>query len=151
MIFDLKRVRFSQADAGQMHVYLNYAREHWVQPGENPRVGIILCSGRSEALVRYATDALPNKLLVREYLNSLPDERTLAAELERTRRQLESRQPAHVEQVGDQDGNAAFRATLLRQGTSRRIPESTAISGAASCHQYTFPAGGVQGTLSCRR
>lgn len=91
VIFDLKLGRFTHADAGQMHVYLNYAREHWVQPGENPPVGVILCSGKSEALVRYATDSLPNKLLVREYLTALPDEKLLSAELEKTRKQLEAR------------------------------------------------------------
>jgi predicted nuclease of restriction endonuclease-like (RecB) superfamily len=91
VIFDLKLGRFSHADAGQMHLYLNYAREHWVQPGENPPVGVILCSGKSEALVHYATDTLPNKMLVREYLTALPDEKVLAAELEKTRKQLELR------------------------------------------------------------
>jgi hypothetical protein len=91
VIFDLKLGRFTHADAGQMHLYLNYAREHWIQPGENPPVGVILCSSKSEALVRYATDALPNKLLVREYLTALPDEQILAAELEKTRKQLEAR------------------------------------------------------------
>ena len=72
-------------------MYLNYAREHWVQPGENPPVGVILCSGKSEALVRYATDTLPTKMLVREYLTALPDEKVLATELENTRRRLETR------------------------------------------------------------
>ena len=91
VIFDLKLGRFTHADAGQMNVYLNYAREHWVQPGENPPVGVILCSGKSEALVRYATDTLPTKMLVREYLTALPDEKVLATELENTRRQLETR------------------------------------------------------------
>jgi len=91
VIFDLKLGRFTHAHAGQMHMYLNYAREHWVQPGENPPVGIILCSGKSEALVHYATDALPNKLLVREYLTALPNEKLLSAELEETRRQIEGR------------------------------------------------------------
>ena len=91
VIFDLKLGRFTHADAGQMHMYLNYAREHWAQPGENPPVGIILCSGKSEALVHYATDALPNKLLVREYLTALPNEKLLSAELEETRRQIEGR------------------------------------------------------------
>ena len=91
VIFDLKLGRFTHADAGQMHVYLNYAREHWCQPGENPPVGVILCSGKGEALVRYATDALPNKLLVREYLTALPNEKILAAELESTRKELEAR------------------------------------------------------------
>jgi DUF1016 N-terminal domain len=64
---------------------------HWVQPGENPPVGVVLCSGKGEALVHYATTALPTKLLVREYLTALPDESVLAAELENTRRQIEAR------------------------------------------------------------
>lgn len=42
VIIDLKVGRFSYADAGQMHLYLNYAREHWMKPGENPPVGLIL-------------------------------------------------------------------------------------------------------------
>ncbi len=91
VIFDLKLGRFTHADAGQMHLYLNYAREHWVQPGENPPVGIILCSSKGESLVRYATENLPNKLLVRDYLTTLPDEKLLAAELEKTRATLERR------------------------------------------------------------
>ena len=65
-------------------------REHWTQPGENPPVGVILCSSKGEALVHYATDTLPNKLLVREYLTALPDEKLLAAELERTRKAMEA-------------------------------------------------------------
>lgn len=93
VILDLKLGRFTHADAGQMNLYLNYAREHWVQPGENPPVGIVLCSSKGDALVRYATDALPNKLLVREYLTALPDEKVLSEEIERTRRKLEARQP----------------------------------------------------------
>lgn len=91
VIFDLKLGRFTHADSGQMHLYLNYAREQWTQPGENPPVGIILCSGKSAALVRYATDALPNKMLVREYLTALPDEKVLSGELEKTRREIEGR------------------------------------------------------------
>jgi hypothetical protein len=73
-----------------MHVYLNYAREHWMQPGENPPVGIILCSDKGEALVRYATDILPNKMLVREYMTALPNEQLLSNELEKTRKHLEA-------------------------------------------------------------
>lgn len=90
VVIDLKLGRFTHADAGQMHLYLNYACEHWIQPGENPPVGIILCAGKGEALVRYATEGLPNKMLVREYLTALPDEKVLAAEIDKTRKRLES-------------------------------------------------------------
>ncbi|MEO5713444.1 MAG: PDDEXK nuclease domain-containing protein [Luteolibacter sp.] len=91
VILDLKLGRFTHADAGQMHVYLNYAREHWSLPDENPPVGIILCAGKGDAIVRYATDNLPTKVLVREYLTALPDEKSLAAEITTARRNLEAR------------------------------------------------------------
>ena len=44
VIIDLKLGMFTHADAGQMHLYLNYAREHWMHEHENPPVGLILCS-----------------------------------------------------------------------------------------------------------
>jgi YhcG PDDEXK nuclease domain len=74
-----------------MHMYLNYAREHWIREGENPPVGLILCSQRDEAIARYALDGLPNKILATEYRTVLPDEKLIAGEIEKTLRQLEAR------------------------------------------------------------
>ena len=91
VVIDLKRGRFTHADAGQMHMYLNYAREHWIREGENPPVGLILCSQRDEAIARYALDGLANKILATEYRTVLPDEKLIAGEIEKTRRQLEAR------------------------------------------------------------
>ena len=91
LIIDLKVGRFSYADAGQMHLYLNYAREHWMKPGENPPVGLILCAEKGAAEAHYALDNLPNKVLAAEYQTVLPDEATFARELERTRIELERR------------------------------------------------------------
>jgi hypothetical protein len=48
LVIDLKVGKFSYADAGQMHLYLNYAREHWMKPGENPPVGLILCAEKGQ-------------------------------------------------------------------------------------------------------
>lgn len=53
-------------------------------------VGIILCTQHDHALARYALDSLPNKVLAAEYRTALPAEQTLAAELDRQRRLLES-------------------------------------------------------------
>nr|WP_217443280.1 PDDEXK nuclease domain-containing protein [Burkholderia diffusa] len=91
LIIDLKVGRFSYADAGQMHLYLNYAREHWMKPGENPPVGLILCAEKGATEAHYALDNLPNKVLAAEYQTVLPDEATFARELERTRIELERR------------------------------------------------------------
>ena len=93
VIVDLKVGRFSYADAGQMHLYLNYAREHWMKPGENPPVGLILCTEKGAAEAHYALDNLPNKVLAAEYQTILPDEKLIAEELERSRRELEKRTP----------------------------------------------------------
>ena len=90
VIIDLKLGKLTHADAGQMHLYLNYAREHWALPGENPPVGLILCAERDHAVAKYALEGLPNKVLAAEYRMTLPQERLLAEEIERTRRQLDS-------------------------------------------------------------
>ena len=73
-------------------MYLNYARERWAHAGENPPVGLILCGQKDEAISRYALDGLPNKILATEYRTVLPDEQVIAAEIEKSRRQLETRQ-----------------------------------------------------------
>ena len=91
VVIDLKIGAFNHADAGQMHLYLNYAREHWVREGENPPVGLILCSEKDEALARYALDGLPNNVMAGEYRITLPDEALLAGELDRTRQAMELR------------------------------------------------------------
>ena len=91
VVIDIKNGRFTHADAGQMHFYLNYARENWVREGENPPIGLILCSEKDEALAHYALDGLSNKVLAAEYRIALPGEEVLAQELDRTRRALELR------------------------------------------------------------
>ena len=91
LVIDLKTGPLSHADIGQMHLYLNYAKEHWIELGENPPVGLILCTEKGESLARYALEGLPNKTVVREYMTLLPDEKVLAAEIEKTRRAIESR------------------------------------------------------------
>ncbi len=91
VLVDLKTGDLTAGDAGQMHLYCSYAAEHWVQPGENPPVGLILCSGVNQAVVRYALDTLPNRVVAAEYQDALPDQAVLAAEMERTRRLLTAR------------------------------------------------------------
>jgi predicted nuclease of restriction endonuclease-like (RecB) superfamily len=89
LVVDLKIDKFSYADAGQMHMYLNYAREHWMKPDENPPIGLILCAEKGAAEAHYALENLPNKILAAEYQTVLPDEKLIAEELERSRRKLE--------------------------------------------------------------
>lgn len=91
VVIDLKLGKFTHADAGQMHLYLNYAREHWMHDHENPPVGLILCSQKDEAVAHYALENLPNKVLASQYKMALPDEQLLVAELKRTQNILTSK------------------------------------------------------------
>ena len=91
IVIDLKVGKFSYADAGQMHMYLNYAKEHWMKPGENPPIGLILCAGKGTAEAHYALEGLSNKVLAAEYQTVLPDEKLLADEIEKTQQALSAR------------------------------------------------------------
>ena len=91
VVIDLKLGELTHADAGQMHLYLNYAREHWTMPDENPPVGLVLCAKKDHAVAKYALEGLPNKVLAAEYRTALPTERALVEEIEKTRRQIEGR------------------------------------------------------------
>lgn len=91
VLIDLKLDELSHADVGQMHMYCNYARAHWTLEGENPPVGLILCTRAKSALARYALEGLPNKVMAAEYKTALPDIQLLQDELEKTRREFEAR------------------------------------------------------------
>jgi predicted nuclease of restriction endonuclease-like (RecB) superfamily len=91
VIIDLKLGKFTHADAGQMHLYLNYAREHWTLAGENPPVGLVLCAEKDAAVAHYALEGLTSKILAAEYRTALPDEKSLAAEVQKTRLLLDRR------------------------------------------------------------
>lgn len=91
VIIDLKLDKFTPADVGQMHMYLNYARENWTLPDENPPVGLILCAEKNEAVAHYSLEGLQNKMLAAKYQTTLPDKKTIEAELENTKKLLEER------------------------------------------------------------
>jgi hypothetical protein len=88
-LIELKLRKFTHADAGQMNLYLNYAREHWSNPDEHPPIGLILCSEQDAAVAHYALGNLGNRVLAREYQLTLPTEEELTRRLEAKRRELD--------------------------------------------------------------
>ena len=91
VIIDLKIGKFTHADAGQMNLYLNYAREHLLEAGENEPVGLILCSAKNDAVVHYALGGINANVVAAHYMTSLLDEETLRQEIIATRRALAMR------------------------------------------------------------
>ena len=96
VVADLKLGAFCHADAGQMNMYLNYAREHLMEPGENDPIGLILCSEKSDTVVKYAMGGINAQVFAAKYLTVLPPEDELRAEVERTKRALTGRMPPSV-------------------------------------------------------
>ena len=91
ILIDLKLAKLTAGDIGQMNLYVNYARAHWTHEDENPPVGLILCAEHSAGVAKYALAGMSNKVLAAEYRTALPSEKTLAKELEKTRKALEGR------------------------------------------------------------
>jgi hypothetical protein len=74
-----------------MHLYLNYARKHWMKARKNPPVGLILFAEKGVAEADCALDNLSNKVLAAEYQTILSDAKLIAEELKRSRLRLEQR------------------------------------------------------------
>lgn len=85
VIIDVKIGEFNHTDAGQMNFYLNWAKDKAKFPGENNPVGIVLCSGKDKAFVKYALGGMDNKIFVSRFGLKLPKPEVLERELERGR------------------------------------------------------------------
>ncbi len=88
VVVDLKLGKFTHADAGQMNLYLNYAREHLMGPDENEPVGLVLCSAKDDAVVHYAMGGISAQVFASRYLTVLPDPEALRREILATRREF---------------------------------------------------------------
>ena len=88
ILIDLKIGEFTHADAGQMNVYLNYYKENETHNDDNAPMGIILCAGKNEALVKYATVGLSQQVFVSKYLINLPSEKELQKIIENEKQKL---------------------------------------------------------------
>jgi len=85
ILVDLKTEAFKPAFAGNMNAYLNLFKQEIMSIGDQPPVGLLLCTGKNDAAVRYALGSLDEQLFVSQYKLLLPDEATLQAFLERER------------------------------------------------------------------
>lgn len=90
VLIDLKIRAFKPADAGQMNFYVNWCKANLMLPGDNPPVGILLCSDKDGAEVEFATAGMDQKLFVSRYLTALPSVEQLKAFLERDRAEIQS-------------------------------------------------------------
>lgn len=77
VIIELKNEEFSYENFGQLNAYVSHYRENEMQPGDNPPIGILLCTRKGKKMVEYALAGMDNQLFVSTYMLQLPDKKTL--------------------------------------------------------------------------
>lgn len=78
---ELKVGRFKPEHLGQLNFYLEALNRDVKKPEENPSVGLILCSGKDDAVVEYALSSSLSPAMVAEYTTKLPDKKLLEEKL----------------------------------------------------------------------
>lgn len=75
VLIELKVDEFSHQHLGQLNTYVTWYKENMMHPGDNPPIGILLCTKKSKAhksVVEYALAGMDNQLFVSRYAVELP-------------------------------------------------------------------------------
>ncbi|MCI0639527.1 MAG: PDDEXK nuclease domain-containing protein [Gemmataceae bacterium] len=89
VLIDLKVGELTHQDIGQMQMYVNFYQRELTSAEENPPIGIILCTDKNEAVVRFTLPEGNKQIFASRYKLYLPTEKELAAEVQRERRAIE--------------------------------------------------------------
>jgi predicted nuclease of restriction endonuclease-like (RecB) superfamily len=90
VLVELKAAAFSHENIGQLNTYVSWYRKNMMTEGDNPPVGILLCTQKDHALVEYALAGIDNGLFVSKYLLELPKKEEMQRFIEE---QLAARAP----------------------------------------------------------
>ena len=95
LLIDLKLGKLTHQDVGQMDGYVRLFEDQFKVPGDNPTIGLILCSDKSEAVAKYSVLNEGRQIFASKYLNILPSEEELKREIAKERQALERLWPEH--------------------------------------------------------
>ena len=88
LLIDLKVDEFRHEHLGQLNTYVTWYRKHMMAEGDNPPIGLLLCTQKDHALVEYALAAIDSRLFVSKYQVELPSKEDLQRFLEEKRREM---------------------------------------------------------------
>jgi RecB family endonuclease NucS len=88
VLIELKTEPFHHEHLGQLNSYVAWYREQQMTKGDQPPIGILLCTAKNDELVRYALAGLSNSLFVSRYQVELPRPEDMAAFLNRAMKEL---------------------------------------------------------------
>ena len=82
VLIELKTDSFKHEHLGQLNTYVNWYKKNEVAAGDNPPIGILLCTKKNHALVEYARAGIDNQLFISKYQLELPGKDEIAAFLQ---------------------------------------------------------------------
>jgi predicted nuclease of restriction endonuclease-like (RecB) superfamily len=124
VLIDLKVGKLTHQDVGQMDSYVRMFEAHEKLPDDHPTIGLILCSTKNEAIVKYSILAESRQIFAARYLTYLPTEDELRRELECERRRLEERTE------GGQAGDDAVTVDDRLKAAALQQPAAPSSKGA---------------------
>ena len=90
LLIDLKLGKLSHEDVGQMDGYVRMFDGLFTAPDDNPTIGLILCTEKSDTVARYSVLNDRKQIFASKYLPNLPSEEQLRLEINRERRLIEA-------------------------------------------------------------
>lgn len=103
VLIDLKMGKITHQDVGQIDMYVRMYDELKCREGDNPTLGILLCSESSEDIARYSVLHDNDRLFMSKYLTCLPTKEQLKAEIERQKEIFYMQHPALQENGGESE------------------------------------------------
>jgi predicted nuclease of restriction endonuclease-like (RecB) superfamily len=91
VLVELKLEAFNHENIGQLNTYLSWFKKNMKQKGDNPPVGILLCTEKDHVLVEYALAGLDNRLFVSKYMLELPKKKEMQRFLDQQIKQIKGR------------------------------------------------------------
>jgi predicted nuclease of restriction endonuclease-like (RecB) superfamily len=91
VIIDLKTQKLTHGDLGQMLLYVNYFDQEVISEGDNPTIGLVLCTEKSDAMVKYTLGDKAKQIFASKYQFHLPSEEELEIELIREIKEIKRR------------------------------------------------------------
>jgi len=101
LLIDLKIGKLTHGDIGQMDGYVRLFEDRFKVKGDNPTIGLILCSDKSEAVAKYSILKESKQIFASKYLKLLPTEKELQREIERERKLIEAGVAGENEEDGE--------------------------------------------------
>lgn len=90
LLIDLKIGKLTHRDVGQMDGYVRLFEDRFKVPGDNPTIGLILCSDKGEAVAKYSVLSEGRQVFASKYLQFLPSEEEFRLEIEKEHKLIEA-------------------------------------------------------------